>query len=279
MNKEWYNIDVKKEVLQEVEQFLKESSIDLSIIGRMKSVSVRDMMDIDYIRTIPEIHNPIEFSEFVRERYMVHREDKYGQAGFWESAANERNIGYKGTWYRFITDLLCSYCDIGDNVFFVGTADGKEIPEDNIFNYYALEQIGKSVKKIDKKKVLECYKADFEDENFIVNNGHWMNAIVALRCLMPNTRLNYFFKFVENNIRNSGILILSHPMGFLDVNNLYKPLPNCDKSRLDFDNRLKNELKMHSNFEVIQEIKTDVEYFYIIKAGEVHESIADKSSR
>lgn len=267
MNREWYNIDVKKEVLRDIEQYLKDSKADISIIEKLKSISVRDMMDLDYIGTIPALADPIGFSKFVKERYMEYREKKYGQEGFWEAAANERNIGYKGAWYDLITDLLRRCCAVGDNVLFVGTADGREIPENNLFNYYALEQIGRSVMGIDKEKIIECYVADFEDDRFLVKDGHWMKAIVALRCLMPNTRLSRFFKFAENNLEKDGMLILSHPMGFLDVNDEYKPLPDCEELRLDFDRRLKDEMRKHDNFQVIYEEKTDVEYFYIIKVG------------
>ncbi len=28
------------------------------------------------------------------------------QEGFWESASTERNIGYNGAWYEYITDML-----------------------------------------------------------------------------------------------------------------------------------------------------------------------------
>ena len=69
---------------------------------------------------------------------------------------------------------------------------------------------------IDTDKVVACYEADIEDEMFVIGEGHIMQAIVALRCLMPNTRLNHFLKFVENNLHDHGVLIVSHPMGFLD---------------------------------------------------------------
>ena len=118
---------------------------------------------------------------------------------------------------------------------------------------------------IDSSKVVACYEADFEDETFVIGEGKEMKAIVALRCLMPNTRMKHFLRFIENNLSNNGVLIVSHPMGYLDVNNEYKALPDCENTRIDFDKRLQNELLNHNNMRIIHEEETNVEYFYIIK--------------
>lgn len=265
MNREWYNIDVKQEVLDDIDNFLKDAADTPRIIETLRRVSVRDMMDISFISTIEEIKEPMAFSQFVRERYIHYRGEKYGQEGFWEAAANERIIGYNGAWYEYITNILMQYCSQGDKVLFVGTADGKEIPDNQNFEYYALEQLGNSVSNIDAGKVAGCYEADFEDETFIIGEGHTMKAIVALRCLMPNTRMNYFLKFIDNNLTDNGVLIISHPMAYLNVDNEYKALPDCETTRKNFDKRLHKELLYHNNMKIIHEEETNVEYFYIIK--------------
>ena len=265
MNREWYNIDVRKEVLNDIQEFLQNNDLDIKIIKKIKNVSVRDMMDLAYVSNLEGIGDPEAFSRFVCDRYMYYRGEKYGQKGFWESASTERNIGYNGAWYEYITDMLKKHCKIGDKVLFVGTADGKEIPNNQYFRYYALEQIGNSVNHIDSSKVVESFEADFEDDSFVIGAGKEMNAIIALRCLMPNTRLSHFFRFVANNLSNQGFLILSHPMGFLDKDNCFKELPDCRESLRAFDERLKMELANIENMHVINEEEKCIEYFYIVK--------------
>ena len=265
MNREWYNIDVRKEVLNDIQEFLQNNDLDIKIIDKIKNVSVRDMMDLAYVSNLEGIGDSEAFSRFVCDRYMYYRGEKYGQEGFWEAASTERNIGYNGEWYEYITDMLKKHCKIGDKVLFVGTADGKEIPNNQYFRFYALEQIGKSVNNIDSSKVVESFEADFEDDSFVIGVGKEMNAIIALRCLMPNTRLSHFFRFVGNNLNNQGSLILSHPMGFLDKDNYFKNLPDCRDTLRAFDERLKMELVNFENMHVIHEEETCVEHFYIIK--------------
>lgn len=272
MNKEWYKINVKQEVLKDIKHYLNSNKERAAIIEGLKKVSVRDMMDFDFINTITEIKDAKAFSQFVNNRYMYYRSEKYGQEYFWNAAASERNIGYKGDWHEYITKLLMKYCSRGDKVFFIGTADGSEIPFNSVFKYYALEQIGDSAKRISRYKVVSCFEADFEDDSFVVEGGNIMNAIVALRCLMPNTRLNRFLKFVENNLIDHGVLIVSHPMGYLDANCEYKALPDCKVSRLDFDNRLKEELIKRNNMRIVYEEETTVEYFYVIEVRYADES-------
>ena len=265
MNREWYNIDVKREVLNDIQVFLQESGLGSTVMNVLKNVSVRDMMDLSFITKLKAIKNPEKFSKYVSDRYMYYRGEKYGQEGFWEAASRERNIGYNGNWHEFITNLLRKYCKLGDKVLFVGTADGEEIPNNRYFKYYALEQIGTSVKNIDGSKVVERYNADFEDDSFLIGTGNEMGALIALRCLMPNTRLNRFFRFVKNNVNKHGVLIVSHPMGFLDKDNNFMALPHSIESLKEFDTRLNQTLKNFINMHVIYEEETSVEYFYVIK--------------
>ena len=265
MNREWYNIDVKREVLNDIQVFLQNNDFGLDVMDVLKGVSVRDMMDLDFVTKLDGIENPEAFSKYVSDRYMHYRGEKYGQEGFWESASRERSIGYNGAWYEFITNLLGKYCEFGDKVLFVGTADGKEIPNNQRFEYYALEQISNSVNSIDSSKVVESYKADFEDDSFLIGSGKEMGALIALRCLMLNTRLEHFFKFVNNNVRKQGVLIVSHPMAFLDKNSNFMALPNREITLKEFNTRLMQALRNFENMHVIYEEETRVEYFYVIK--------------
>lgn len=265
MSKEWYNIDVKKEVLESIKKYIYKMHYPISIIDSLKAVSVRDMMDIEYVLKINEIKDPEQFVEFVTEQYMYYRELKYGQEEFWTAASNERDVGYNHKWHEYITDILLDSCERKSNVLFVGTADGAEIPPNDVFNYYALEQVETSVEKIDKKKVKKKYEGDFEDDKLILEKGNNMKAIVALRCLMPNTRLQKFLKFAENNLSEGGILVLSHPLGFLDVNGKYGMLPGCEEKRREFEKRLKDALNEYPLFEIVKEMESIVEYFYVLR--------------
>ena len=147
----------------------------------------------------------------------------------------------------------------------MGIANGAEIPNTPLFNYFALEEIESSVKSIDKTKVVDAFQGDFENPNLIINNGKRTDAIVALRCLMPNTRLEPFFDFANNNIKPNGVLILSHPLSYLDNHNGFQRLPGCEQKRIEFEERLQNALKTSYLFELIKQFGTLVEYFYILK--------------
>jgi len=267
MNKEWYEIDVKKEVLAEIARYMKSDSLAEAVLKKLELLSVRDMMDMEIVVKIREINNVQEFINFVSEKYLYYRTMKYGRNEFWTSAASEREIGYAGKWYQFIVELLKRYCIEKDTVLFVGTADGSEIPEDGYFSYYALEQIDESIAQISGEKVSKIISGDFEDDALIIANGNDIKAIVALRCLMPNTRMDKFMNFVGNNLKKEGTLILSHPMGYLDVNGEYKQLENSGIKRKEFEKRLNDVLQDKKEYSIIDTIETSVEYFYILKRG------------
>ena len=55
MNREWYNIDVRKEVLNDIQEFLQNNDLDIKIIDKIKNVSVRDMMDLAYVSNLEGI--------------------------------------------------------------------------------------------------------------------------------------------------------------------------------------------------------------------------------
>lgn len=267
MNKEWYSIDVKANVLIDLQNYLSSKHIDEKVLKKFEMLNVREMMDMETVSAIDEIIDKKEFVDFVMEKYMYYRTLKYGQVVFWESASCERAIGYNGRWYQFVENMLKQYCEMNDDVLFVGTADGREIPDSKDFNFYALEQIGASAEKISTNKVEAVYEGDFEDSTLIIKNGNSMQAIVALRCLMPNTRIDKFMRFVENNIRYQGVVILSHPMGYIDKEGNFGPLPNCDKTRMEFEKRLKTVLSDMGYYWIVDMIETAVEYFYVLKRG------------
>ena len=82
MNREWYNIDVKREVLNDIRVFLQNNDLGLEVMDVLKNVSVRDMMDLDFVTKLEGIENPEVFSKYVSDRYMHYRGEKYGQEGF-----------------------------------------------------------------------------------------------------------------------------------------------------------------------------------------------------
>ena len=68
MNREWYNIDVRKEVLNDIQEFLQNNDLDIKIIDKIKNVSVRDMMDLAYVSNLEGIGDSEAISRFVSDR-------------------------------------------------------------------------------------------------------------------------------------------------------------------------------------------------------------------
>lgn len=270
MNKLWYDIDVKKEVLNELENYLEINGWQKSIITKFQDISVRNLMDIEYLNDISEIVNKELFARYVTELYYKYRKLKYGQRAFWNSAYEERLWGDGGCWDEYIINMINKWCMKGSNVLFVGTADGSEIPFSDYYSFYALEQIRESVKQIDEKKVQKVVLGDFEDENLIVEKEEFFPCIVALRCLMPNTRINKFLEFVEKNLSNNGCLVVSHPRSYLDKNGKIRYLADYDKKKRQFEKRLKKEI-IDKKYIIVHEAETEIEYFYILKRNKSEE--------
>ncbi len=262
MSKEWYNINVKEEILKKVKEYFIENNLNLSLFESIKDKPLKNLIDYPILEDKVESE---KISDYIRKQYYTIRAIKYGNKDFWDSAVLERNIGYKNQWNDFIIKLLLDYCIENSDVLFVGTANGAEIPNSSLFNFYALEEIESSVQNIDKTKVVSAFQGDFENSNLIINNGKGMDAIVALRCLMPNTRLEFFLNFAKNNIKSDGVLILSHPLSYFDNQNEFQKLPNCEQKRIDFEKRLQKALNTANLFELIKHFGTVVEYFYILK--------------
>ena len=67
MNNSWYNIKVREEVLADIEIFLKDNPNHSIIIEKISNLSVRDMMDVNYMTTIKEIADCYSFVDYVKE--------------------------------------------------------------------------------------------------------------------------------------------------------------------------------------------------------------------
>ena len=266
MNKAWYEIDVKKEVLEKLAvaymKYHPNEHFPVAIID----ISIRELMDTNFWRKTGcnEVAS-MTLATFAKEQYFAVRTAKYGQCGLWLSAHREREIGYDGKWYEFISGLLSQYCPDGSKVLFVGTADGSEIPRNNRWQYYALEQIENSLANLYAAENVKSVLGDFEDKTLLIDGGGQMTAICALRCLMPNTRLIPFLTFCRNNLVADGGLILSHPLSCLYADGSYGSLPEADRKRQEFEIRLEQALQHHDEFSLIKKFETSVEYFYIIK--------------
>jgi hypothetical protein len=267
-NVEWYDIDIKNEVLEAVHKYLEEKKIDgiNIIIKEMSKSSVRNLMEPDNFKLYVASENKEEFITLVTKVYFAARSRKYGQKCFWNAAKQEREIGYEGKWSDFLKKMILDYVGQQGKVLIVGTADGSEISMLPTMETYAMDQIESSVKAI-VKDVIPVH-GDFEDDKLIVKEKKYFDVIIALRCMMPNTRLGNFFKFVRNNIKNKGFIILSHPLSYLNKNGVLENLENSSVRLKEFELRLK-ELTVRNNVEIIGECKTKVEHFYILKLGEL----------
>ena len=266
MNKPWYEIDVKKEVLRKLTdaytKYHPNEHLPVSVID----LSIRELMDANFWRkTGCNEADSATFAAFAKEQYFAVRTAKYGQCDFWASALREREIGYAGKWYEFISNLLSQYCPDSSKILFVGTADGSEIPRNKRWQYYALEQIESSLANLYTNEYVKTVLGDFEDNTLLIDGGRQMTAICALRCLMPNTRLVPFLTFCRNNLVEDGGLIFSHPLSCLYSDGSYGSLPEADRKRREFEIRLEQALQQVNEFSIINKFETSVEYFYIIK--------------
>lgn len=272
MNKKWYEIDVKKEVWKELISYFNENQLPLEITNELKKQSVRNLMDEGFIsayskENYPDISMDIkEFCSLSKDLYFKYRGLKYGQEYFWKSAQTERDLGYNHKWHDYVLQLLKPYTKPNDNILFVGTANGTEIPYDDSYMYYALEQLQSSVESMSKSLHLTPIVGDFEDNEMSIQtkNNAKFKGIFALRCLMPNTRLDNFFQFVHNNLQKDGVLIVSHPMSYLDENNQLQQLPNNEKTLEYFEKNLKDTANK-SSFNILDSTLTNIEQIYILK--------------
>lgn len=266
MNKEWYKINVKEEVIKRLSSAYTASDLASILSIYIDKISIREIMYSDFwLRMNFDDIEAKKICELAKELYLDVRTEKYGQQGFWDSARLEREIGYSGKWYEFIKELLSRYCPHGGKVLFVGTADGSEIPRSGKLKYYALEQIERSLSNLEDNSQVQKIIGDFEDETLLICGGGQINIICALRCLMPNTRLEPFLAFCGNNLAPEGVIILSHPLSCLYSDGTFGYLSKATENRLNFEIRLKKALLKHEEYSMIDAFETSVEYFYVLK--------------
>ena len=264
MNKQipWYSIDIRVEILASLKDYLVSKGYDSSVVDGLSSVSVRNLMDSFYLDALDVAGLDKEAAEFVSRKYYELRTRKYSCDSFLQSAAKEREIAYKGQWYSFLRNLLGRMAYKGDKVLFVGTADGNEIPADRFYRYYALEQLDGSINKLDEGKIVKKVIGDFEDDRIIIDGRNSMSVIVALRCLMPNTRLERFLQFVKVNLAYGGFVVLSHPMGCLLETGDLQRFDDAEERRLSFEDRLTQALATSGVFSVKKLEESAIEQFY-----------------
>lgn len=260
----WYEINVKAEVISDLKRFVVERGGNADSIVAEQIGSVRDLMDVGSLSSKKTGIDPVLLAAYAKESYLRVRGAKYGQDGFWRSARQERELAYKGEWERFLVGLLGETCTDGGRVLFVGTADGSEIPRGRRFRYYALEQLERSTSQIDTSKVEAVVTGDFEDSGLKILPTEKFDAVVALRCLMPNTRLDRFIAFVGNNLWRGGHLIASHPMARLDEAGRLMALDDAVSQMADFERRFYAVCRSNG-FEMARSFPSELEQFYIVK--------------
>lgn len=270
MNKDtWSNIDVKDRIIEDIAQRALQLGFDIH-------VHLKNIMECRSIRELSEPVSPLdhlslpadivkELKDLAQSKYIYYRNMKYGNQEFWSCAQRERMVGYDN-WFDFINTIINQYTDNdNDAILFLGTADGWEIPQRKN-KLYAIEQIQSSCDELSKKrKDIEIILGDFEDDNLLIEKK--MKLVIALRCLMPNTRLGNFFKFIDNVIMENGYLLLSHPMKYLYGNALINIADSEDKL-CAFRKRLSSIVEK-SNYHIYKDFRTNIEHFFILqKTGE-----------
>ncbi len=266
MNKEWYSFDVREEVLKDTKHFCAEHGIVLPIDIQINNLSTSALMDISFLQAYFDVHTAKLLKDFVQNRYFYYRGNKYGNQAYWRSATKERDVGYRGQWLSFIDALLHKYVYAGNKILFIGTANGAEIPDNDEYEYYALEQLSASVKQLesDKKRVCKAFIGSFEDESLIIDHAKSMSSILALRCLTPNCRLSHFVSFLNNNLDDHGTLIISYPLSYINAEGVLNPLPNITDQLQVFEYRIHEELVEKNGMQVIDNFHSTIEEFYIL---------------
>jgi hypothetical protein len=261
----WSKIDVKNRTIEDISKKAFQYGFDIynKLQYEMKEKSIRDLTDENSLldQLILPVNIVKELKKIAESKYIYYRNIKYGNSEFWNSAKRERIIGYED-WFNFINNLINQYTNsINDAILFFGSADGWEIPERKN-PLYAIEQIKDSCAELSsRRKDIKTILGDFEDGNLVI--GEKFKLIIALRCLMPNTRLNNFFITIENNISANGCLIISHPMKYLYDDELVEIEDSHNKLKA-FKKRLNRNVK-GSMFKIINDFKTSIEHFFILQ--------------
>jgi len=269
MSKDWYTVDVREKVFEELKDNFLSSTLPEADIDDLKKYSTRELMDGNCLNAVISPSMVAKCRKFVIERFYYYRNKKYGNKDFWYASSKERDIVYHNQWYTYIRNILSRYCKGRGNVLFVGTANGSEIPFDDRFNFFALEQLENSVNHIDRMKCLKIVCGDFEDEKLLVEGANCMDIICALRCMTPNTRIERFLRFADLNLKKDGAIVMSHPMGYLDKDGMFKPLPDSQHKLDVFRDRLHNILHIKMNYILEKEEENRVESFFFLNRTDV----------
>ena len=271
MSKEWYSFDVREMVLKETKLFCAEQGIILPIDLQLENLSTSTLMDTSFLQAHFDAYTAKLLKDFVQDRYFFYRNKKYGNPSYWCSATKERDMGYKGQWFSFVDALLNKYVYAGNKILFIGTANGAEIPDNDVYEYYALEQLSASVKQLesDKKRICKAFIGSFEDESLIINHAKSMSSILALRCLTPNCRLNHFVSFLNNNLDDHGTLIISYPLSYLNAEGILYRLPDITDQLQVFERKIHDELVEKNGMQIIDILCSTIEKFYILAFAKV----------
>lgn len=265
MSKGWYAVDVKETVFEEFRDRFFAYALPAADFDLLKTCSTRALMDGDCLEGIFPPSMIEACKKFVTERFFYYRSRKYGNEDFWSASARERDIAYHHGWHDYIKALISRYCPGKGNVLFVGAADGSEIPFDDRFVFYALEQLPDSARHIDCMKCREVICGDFEDETLVVGRRNGMDMICALRCMTPNTRIDRFFSFVDRNLKKDGVILLSHPMGYLSQDGTFGALPDAQDKLEAFRRRLSETLAENRNYILEKEAENSAESLFLLK--------------
>lgn len=269
MGKDWYVIDVKEKVFKELKDEFSKYILCKANIDVLKKYSTRDLMEGKYLENIFPSNKIDECKKFVKKRFFYYRSRKYGNEDFWNASSKERDIAYQCRWHTFIRELISRYCKENGKILFVGTANGNEIPFDNRFSFYALEQLNNSVRNIDTMKCKKIICGDFEDETLLIDDSNGIDVICALRCMTPNTRIEKFLQFADRNLKKDGVIIISYPMGYLDKDNLFKPLPEAKNKLVAFTNNISRILSEKTNYTMEKGVENIAESFFFLKRKEI----------
>lgn len=265
MSKDWYAVDVKDKVFEEFKCKFSKHALNEMEFEKLKEYSTRELMDGECLERIFSKAVVGECREFVKERFFYYRSQKYGNEDFWNASSRERDIAYHNRWHEYIKTIISNYCPKKGNILFVGTANGNEIPFDDRYNFYALEQLDNSANHIDRMKCQKVICGDFENEKLLVEKSNYMDIICALRCMTPNTRIEKFFKFADLNLKRKGFIIMSHPMGYLNKDGKFMLLPDAQVKLSAFRNRLSEILNTKINYVLEKEKVNIVESFFYLK--------------
>lgn len=265
MSKDWYAVDVKEKVFEELQDRFSAYAFPAADFDRLKTYSTRALMDGDCLEGMfpPSVIEACR--QFVTERFFYYRSRKYGNEDFWGASARERDIAYHHGWYDYIKTIISRYCQEKGHVLFVGAADGSEIPFDDRFVFYALEQLPGSASHIDRMKCREVICGDFENETLVVERRNGMDMICALRCMTPNTRIDRFFSFADRNLKTDGVILLSHPMGYLAQDGTFGALPDAQVKLAAFRSRLSETLAENQNYVLEKEAENSAESLFLLK--------------